>query len=237
MGAQRLLGLIGGVSPESTAIYYRLLNDMARERLGGAHSARLLIWSFDFNLIDEAYRAADWARYRALVVEAGMVLKRAGAEALMICSNTTHLGAEAVREATGLPLIHLIDALAAAIRRKGAKAPLLLGTPFVMEGGYYRHELKSRFGVETLIPEPQDRAETERIIFDELVRGQVKPASHERFLSMIEKAKRDGADGVILGCTELTMILSAADTDLPVFDTTALHAAAASRYAFEGAQM
>ena len=229
---QKLLGLIGGVSPESTAIYYRLLNDHARERLGAAHSARLIIWSFDFHLIDDAYLRADWAEYRDLVVKAGMALKGAGVDALMICSNTTHLGAEAVKGATGLPFIHLIDALADELKRRSARRPLLLGTPFVMEGDFYLPELERRAGVSAIVPDAVDREETRRIIFDELVRGKVLDASRRSFLSMIEKARKAGADSVILGCTELGMILSQEDTDLPVFDTTFIHARAASDFAF-----
>ncbi len=226
------LGLIGGVSPESTAIYYRLLNEHARARLGGTHSAALIIWSFDFHLVDKAYKASDWARYRALVVESGVALKGAGVDALVICSNTTHLGAAAVEEATGLPVIHLIDALAAAIKKRGARQPLLLGTPYVMEGDFYRNDLKARFGVSTIVPEAADRAEASRIIFEELSRGEVCGASRVRLQKMIEKGKAAGADGVILGCTEFSMILGPKDTDLPVFDTTAIHAAAAADYAF-----
>lgn len=228
----KLLGLIGGVSPESTAVYYRLLNEHARERLGGAHSARLIIWSFDFNLIDKAYREEDWRRYREIVVEAGLALKRAGAEAIMICSNTTHLAADAVRSSTGLPLIHLIDALAAEIERGQSRMPLLLGTPFVMEGNYYRADLKRRFGVDTMIPDESDREETGRIIFDELVRGEAREASRRRLLNMISKAIAKGADGVILGCTELSLILSQEHVGVSLFDTTRLHARAASAFAF-----
>lgn len=229
----KLLGLIGGVSPESTMIYYRLLNAHARARAGGAHSARLIVWSFDFNAIDEAYNAADWETYRAIVIEAGLALKRAGVEALMICSNTTHLAAEAVREATGLPLIHLIDVLAAALKSREVRRPLLLGTPFVMQGDFYRPALEDRSGAATLVPGPGDREEVRRIIFDELVRGVVADASRTRLKAMIGDARGDGADGVILGCTELSMILGEDDTDLPVFDTTKIHARAASEFAFE----
>lgn len=229
----KLLGLIGGVSPESTAIYYRLLNDHARRRLGGVHSARLLLWSFDFHLLDAAYRAADWDGYRALVVGAGETLKRAGAEALMICSNTTHLAAEAVREKTGLPLIHVVDALAAAIRKTGARRPLLLGTPFVMEGPFYRNDLETRFGVETLVPDAAGREEVRRIIFDELVKGEVSPVSKRNLLDIVAASD---ADCVILGCTELCMILAAGDFRMPVFDSTALHAEAACDFALAGSE-
>lgn len=228
----KLLGLIGGVSPESTAIYYRLLNEHARTRAGGTHSARLIVRSFDFHLIDAAYRASDWAGYRRLVVEAGLALKGAGVDALMIGSNTTHLAAEAVKDATGLPLIHLIEALAGALKRAGARSPLLLGTPFVMEGPFYKSDLQSRFGAETLVPDAEDREEVRRIIFDELVRGAVRADSRARLAAMIGKARARGADGVILGCTELSLILSQGDVDLPVFDTTEIHARAASDFAF-----
>lgn len=226
----KLLGLIGGVSPESTAIYYRLLNAEARKRLGGAHSARLIVWSFDFHLIDAAYRASDWRRYRELAVEAGLALKGAGVDALMICSNTTHLAAEAVKAATGLPMIHVIDALAVAIEASSAKKLLLLGTPFVMEGDFYRNDLKRRFGIETLVPEADERRVVDRIIFEELVRGDVRKSSRDEFLAMAERARRAGADALILGCTELSLILSQADLDLPVFDTTEIHALAAADY-------
>lgn len=229
----KLLGLIGGVSPESTMIYYRLLNAHARARAGGVHSARLIVWSFDFDAIDKAYNSADWELYRTIVVEAAMALKRAGVEALMICSNTTHLAAEAVRDATGLPLIHLLDALAAAMKTEDVRRPLLLGTPFVMAGDLYRPALEGRSGAASLVPGAEDREEVRRIIFDELVRGVVAEASRARLLAMIDKARRAGADGVILGCTELSMIFGEDDVDLPVFDTTLIHARAASEFAFE----
>jgi aspartate racemase len=228
----KTLGLIGGISPESTEIYYRLLNEAARERLGARHSARLLLWSFDFNDIDEAYLKGEWDRYRAMVVEAAQSLKRAGAEGLVICSNTTHLAAEAVSEATGLPVIHIVAALAAEIERRGAKKPLLLGTNFVMSGPFYREDLRRRFGVSCLVPEDGDRAETNRIIFEELVAGKIRPSSREALIAMVARASREGVDGVILGCTELSLILATKDIAPPLFDTTRIHAAAASAFQF-----
>lgn len=227
----KTLGLIGGVSPESTAIYYRLLNAAARARLGANHSARLIVWSFDFHAIDAVYAAGDWTRYRGLVVEAGQALKRAGVDALMICSNTTHLAAAAVTAATGLPLIHVVDALAAEIEGRGVRRPLLLGTTFVMTGDFYRNDLKSRFGVETMVPDEADRAEANRIIFEELVRGRIEDRARALYVGIVEKARRNGADAVILGCTELSLLLAEADVDLPLFDTTRIHAAAASAFA------
>lgn len=229
----KTLGLIGGISPESTAIYYRLLNAAAREKIGPGHSARLLLFSVDFHDIDAAYSAGDWDRYRKVIVEAAEALKRAGADALMICSNTTHLAAEAVRQATGLPLVHIIDALVDAIERRGVRKPVLFGTSFVMSGPFYRADLKSRFGVETLVPDAAGRAETNRIIFEELVAGDVREISRRKLKEMAATAAHEGADGVILGCTELSLILSQRDFNLPVFDTTAIHAAAASAFAME----
>lgn len=230
----KLLGLIGGVSPESTVIYYRLLNDAARARLGGAHSQRMIISSFDFDDMVALYSDGDWDGYVAAVVGAGRRLQAAGADALMICSNTSGMGTAALREATGLPVIDLIDALAAALAKAGVRRPLLLGTPFTMEGDFYRPALEERHGQETLVPDAADRETVRRVIFDELVNGAVEDASRRAYLDIVERGRGAGADGVILGCTEICMLISQKDADLPVFDTTAIHAAAASAYALDG---
>lgn len=227
----KLLGLIGGVSPQSTAIYYRLLNDAARAHLGGAHSARILLYALDFGVMVRLYDDADWAGYEAEVVKGGMALAAGGAEALVICSNTSHLAAASVAAKTGLPLIHIVDVLAGALKSRGVRRPLLLGTPAVMSGVYYMKALADRYDGETLVPAEADKAEVGRIIFEELANGVVSPVSRDALLAMI--AKHD-CDGVILGCTELSMILSQDDLDTPVFDTTALHAAAASAFAASG---
>lgn len=231
-GAMKLLGLIGGVSPESTQIYYRLLNDAAKARLGGEHSQRMIVSSFDFAVMADLYRRQDWDRYKAEVVEAGFRLKRAGADALMICSNTTGMAADALRQATDLPVVSLIDALAAALKAGGSEKPLLLGTPFTMEGDFYRPALLEQHGQETLIPDAEDRETVRRVIFDELVRGVVKDASRRAYLDIVERGRAAGADGVILGCTEICMLISQDDVDIPAFDTTRIHAEAASAYAF-----
>lgn len=228
----KLLGLIGGVSPQSTAIYYRLLNDAAKARLGGDHSQRMIISSFDFADMVDLYSQSDWDGYKAAVVSAGERLKAAGADALMICSNTSGMGTKALRAATGLPVIDLIDALAAALQKAGVKRPLLLGTPFTMEGAFYRPALKERHGQETLISNEDDRETVRRVIFDELVNGVVLDASRRAYLDVIDRGRSEGSDGVILGCTEICMLISQEHVDLPVFDTTAIHAAAASAFAF-----
>lgn len=228
----RRLGLIGGVSPESTALYIRLLNAGVRARMGAEHSAAFVLWHLDYGVMIAHYRAGRWPAFTEEVVKAGQGLVAAGADALMITSNTTHVAADALAEATGARVIHLLDALAASLAARGVKRPLLLGTPPVMEGPFYRAALKKRFDGEVQVPAPADRGEVERIILDELCRGVVTEASRARLLDII--AANDKADGVILGCTELPMILSQADWPRPVFDTTALHAAAGVSFALAG---
>ena len=228
----KLLGLIGGVSPESTEIYYRLLNDAAKARFGGDHSQRMIVWSFDFGRMYDLYSAGDWAGYRGAIVEAGLTLKPTGVDALMICSNTSNMAAEDLRAASGLPVIDLLAALAAAVRKAGSRRPLLLGTPFTMEGDFYRPTLREAHGCETLIPNAEDRETVGRVIMDELVAGVVKESSRRAYLDVIERGRAAGADGVILGCTEICMLIGQEHVDLPVFDTTRIHAAAASAYAF-----
>jgi aspartate racemase len=224
------LGLIGGVSPESTEIYVRLLNRAARARLGGEHSANFIVWHLDYGRMIDLYRAADWTGYAAELVIAAHGLERAGADALMIGSNTSHVGADAAMRAVGIPLVHVIDALAAALTGARVETPLFLGTPFTMSGHFYQPALRARFGGAPVIPSAAEQAEIGRIIFDELCLGFVSDASKAFLLNCV--AAHPQADGVILGCTELSMILSPDDCALPVFDTTALHAAAGMAFAF-----
>jgi len=228
----KLLGLIGGVSTESTAIYYRLLNDAARARLGGQHSANILIYALDYGIMIRHYDARDWPAFTAEVVKGAKHLAATGADALIICSNTTHVAADAAAEATGLPLIHLLDVLTDAMNKAGTSKPLLLGTPVVMGGEHYIAELSRRYDGEVLVPNAEEQAEIGRIILDELVNGEVREDSRAALLSIVGRCAEAGADGVILGCTELCMILGQEHTELPVFDTTGLHAAAASAFAF-----
>lgn len=225
----KLLGLIGGVSPESTAIYYRLLNDAASERLGPEHSANLMLYTLDYGVMIKHYDARDWDAFKAEVVNGATRLKLAGVAALIICSNTTHVAADAVAQATGLPVIHLLDALSAAMKKAKSRKPLLLGTPVVMGEAHYRRELAKRYDGEVSVPAPAEQDVIGRIILDELVRGEVLDASRQALKTIVG---RYDCDGVILGCTELCMILSQRDFEIPAFDTTGLHAAAASAFAF-----
>ncbi len=234
----RTLGLIGGMSWESSAVYYRLVNEAVRDRLGGLHSAKLVLWSVDFAGIAAAQATGDWEAAAAPLVEAARGLARAGAEALVICTNTMHRVADAVEAAGGLPLIHIADATAAAARNAGVGRPLLLATRFTMEQDFYVGRLRDRHGLDVLVPEAADRAFVHAVIYEELCRGVVSPASRERYREVIARSAARGADGVILGCTEIGLLLSPADVSLPMIDTTRVHALAAVDFALaEGSVM
>lgn len=231
----KLLGLIGGVSPQSTQIYYRLLNEAARRRLGAEHSARMIIYALDYGEMVVLYDRSDWTGYAERVAQAGVALKMAGADALMIGSNTSHIGADAARDAAGLPLIHIMDAAATALEKAGAKRPLFLGTPATMSGDFYQPAFRERYSGETILPNADEQEEVGRIIFEELVNGDVRDASRARLLAFIDRSRgEDGADAVILGCTELCMIIDPSACPAPVFDTTALHAAAGAHFMLSG---
>jgi len=227
----RMLGLIGGLSWESTAIYYRHLNELARERLGGLHSAQLLLWSFDFAPLAARQHAGDWAGAAARLTEAARALEAAGAEALLLCTNTMHRVADEVQAAVKVPLLHIVDAVAAAMAEYGVRRPALLATGFTMEQPFYRERLRLRHGIEALVPDAPGRALVHRVIYDELCRGIVRPTSKAAYLAQVEALRARGADGVLLGCTEVTMLIGPADVDLPVFDSTRIHAETATTWA------
>ena len=230
----KAIGLIGGMSWESTVVYYQLLNRMTRDRLGGLHSARLLVWSFDFAEI-EAYQAAgNWEAATHAMTEAACNLERGGADCIVICTNTMHKMAAAVQSAVEIPLIHIADATAAAIKIKGANRPLLLATRYTMEQDFYKGRLRDQHGVEICIPEDECRALVHSIIYDELCRGVISATSKKHCLDIVGQAVAQGTDGVILGCTEIGLLIGPKDLSVPVFDTTQLHAKAALDYALGG---
>lgn len=230
----KTLGLIGGMSWESTAIYYRLLNEIARDRLGGLHSAELLLWSFDFAEVAERQHAGDWDGAAAMIVAAARRLESGGAKALVLCTNTMHKVAPAVEAASGIPLIHIADATAERLKAAGVKRPALLATRFTMEGDFYVGRLRDRHGLDPLVPGEEGRAVIHRIIYEELCRGEVRPESKAVYLAEIEALRRAGADGLILGCTEICMLIGPEDTELPTFDTTRIHAEVAMGFALDG---
>ncbi|MCX8569061.1 aspartate/glutamate racemase family protein [Aminobacter sp. MET-1] len=231
----RKIGLIGGMSWESTAIYYRLINEEVRRRVGGLHSAKLLLWSFDFAEIAERQHADDWAGATDMMVEAARTLEQAGAEALVICTNTMHRMADDIQARVSVPLIHIADATAEAMKASGVSRPLLLATRFTMEQDFYRDRLADGHGIVATVPDEAGREIVHRIIYEELVRGVVKPESKAAYLQEVERLRsapegRD-VDGLIMGCTEITMLIGRDDFDIPVFDTTAIHATAAVDFA------
>ncbi|RWX70763.1 aspartate/glutamate racemase family protein [Mesorhizobium sp. M4B.F.Ca.ET.089.01.1.1] len=228
----KTLGLIGGMSWESTAIYYRLLNEIVRERLGGLHSAQLLLWSFDFAEIAERQHAGDWQGAGVLLFEAARKLEAGGAEGLVVCTNTMHRLADEVQAAVSIPLIHIADATAVAVRDAGVRRPALLATRFTMEQDFYKGRLAEKYGLQPIVPDQAGRDMVHRVIYDELCQGIVKPDSHAAYVEEVGRLRRDeNIDGVIMGCTEITMLIGQADFDIPVFDTTRLHAEAAVAFA------
>ena len=227
----KMIGLIGGMSWESTVVYYQLLNRLARQRLGGLHSARLLLWSFDFAEIEAHQAAGDWEAAANCMLDAARSLEKGGAECIVICTNTMHKMAGEVQDAVNIPLIHIADATATAIKAAGVQRPLLLGTRFTMEQDFYKGHLKNQHGISVLIPDDAERTSVHDIIYQELCQGEIKPASKQRYLDIVSNAADAGADGVIFGCTEVSLLIAAADLDLPAFDTTELHAIAALDFA------
>jgi aspartate racemase len=227
----KTLGLIGGMSWESTAIYYRLLNEGARDRLGGLHSAQLLLWSFDFAEIEALQAEGDWDGATARMVDAAKRLAAGGAAALLICTNTMHRMADQVQAAVDVPLIHIADATAAAIKAGTARRPALLATRYTMEQDFYKGRLRDRHGIDVLVPDEAGRERVHHIIYDELCRGIIRPESKAVYLAEIDRLRAAGADSVIFGCTEVGMLIAQADLDLPVFDTTVIHAERALDFA------
>lgn len=229
----RRIGIIGGMSWESTQLYYRLINERVRAVKGGLSSAPLLVHSLDFAPVAAMQAAGDWDGLTALMVNAGLDLKAAGARSLAIATNTMHKMAEQVVEGTGLPLIHIADAVAACVRGAGLTRVALLATRFTMEQAFYRDRLMAA-GLSVLIPDDDDRAEIHRVIYEELCRGIVREESRATYARIMAGLRDRGAQGVILGCTEITMLVRPSDTDLPLFDTTAIHATAIADRAMAG---
>ncbi|MFK0689305.1 aspartate/glutamate racemase family protein [Mesorhizobium sp. IMUNJ 23033] len=228
----KTLGLLGGMSWESTAIYYRLLNEIVRERLGGLHSAKLLLWSFDFAEIAERQHHGDWDGAGVLLVEAARKLEAGGAQGLLICTNTMHKLADEVQAAVSIPLIHIADATAVAVKAAGVRRPALLATRFTMEQDFYKGRLADRYGLQPVVPDQAGRDMVHRVIYDELCQGIVNGPSKAAYIDEVDRLRRDEKiDGVIMGCTEITMLIGQPDFDIPVFDTTRLHAEATVEFA------
>jgi aspartate racemase len=223
----KTIGLIGGLSWESTATYYAEINRGVRDALGGLHSASLVLHSFDFADIQALQNPQGWPEAGQRLAEAGLNLQKGGADCLLICSNLMHRVAPVVEAHCSVPLLHIADALGAALQKGGSKKPLLLATKPVMEERFYAERLQSGFGIEAMVPDASDRSELDRIIFAELVRGIINPASKNIYLDILKKGRAAGADSVAFACTEIGLLLAPEDCLCPVYDTAKLHARAA----------
>lgn len=227
----KMIGLIGGMSWESTATYYSSLNRITREHLGGLHSAKLLLWSFDFAEIEAMQAADDWQAATNAMIEAAQSLERGGADCIIICTNTMHMMASDVQAVVGIPLLHIADATATAIKAANCSRPLLLATNYTMEKEFYKGRLLDKHGIKATIPNAEDRAIVHDIIYNELCLGEIKESSKAQYIAIVEKAIDAGCDSVIFGCTEVGLLISADDFNIPAFDTTPLHVEAALDFA------
>ena len=227
------IGLLGGMSAESSIEYERIINAEVRRALGGVHSASLLIRSYDFGQIERMQAAGDWDAAAALLAADARRLQDAGAGLIALCTNTMHRVADAIEDAIDVPFLHLADTTAVAVREAGVRDVALLGTRFTMEGAFYRTRLEQH-GLRVITPAEPDRSFVHDVIYDELVRGIIAPASRAAYLEVIDRLITRGAGGVIAGCTEIEMLVGAADVSIPYFPTTRLHAQAAARWALAG---
>ena len=229
----KTIGMIGGMSWESSIEYYRIINEAVKESRGELHSAKSLLYSVDFAEIEVLQREGRWEEATRVMIDAARCVEAGGADFLIICTNTMHKMAEAVQQSIGIPLLHIADATAEVIKARGLRRMGLLGTRFTMEQDFYRGRLVEKHNLEVLVPEPIDREIMHRIIYDELVLGKIEPASKAETLRIIDSLAEAGAGGIILGCTEIGLLVSQADSRLPLFDTTRIHALAAVRYALQ----
>jgi aspartate racemase len=230
----KTIGLIGGMSWESSLEYYRLVNEGVKARLGGLHSARCLMLSVDFAEIETLQRENRWDEAAALLAATARSLEAGGADFLVLCTNTMHKVAGQIQAGVGIPLLHIADATARVVLAAGIRRIGLLGTRFTMEEDFYKGRLSQLFGLEVLVPEPAERDLVHRIIYDELVLGRIEPASRAAYLEIIARLSAGGAEGVILGCTEIGLLVNQSDSRLPLFDTTRIHADAAVKVALGG---
>ncbi len=230
----RTIGLIGGMSWESSALYYRWINERVRDRLGGLHSARIVLVSVDFAEIERLQHAGHWDKAGALLAEAARSVERGGADLLLLCTNTMHRVADEIAAAVRIPMLHIADATATAIRAEGFGRVGLLGTRFTMDQAFYRGRLMDRHGLDVLVPGEDERRVVHDVIYDELCLGQVRPASREVYRRVMAGLVERGAEAIILGCTEITLLVGPDDATVPLFDSTLIHAQAAVTAALDG---
>ena len=227
----KVIGLIGGMSWESTVPYYRTINETVKKHLGGLHSAKVILYSVDFHDIERLQQSGDWAVAGSLLAGVAQAVEKAGAEAVVLCTNTMHKVADAIEAAVSIPLLHIADATAEEIRAAGISTVGLLGTRFTMEQGFYKDRLQQCFGLRVLTPGEQDRQIVHRVIYEELCLGKVIDASRSEFRRIMAELVSQGSEAVILGCTEITLLVGPTDAAVPLFDTTSIHARKAAEWA------
>nr|WP_202605087.1 MULTISPECIES: aspartate/glutamate racemase family protein [Pantoea] len=220
----KVIGLLGGMSWESTALYYRILNQQVKQQLGGLHSAELVLWSVDFQRIEQLQTAGEWQQAGEILAEAARNLERAGAQFIVLCTNTMHKVAAQISAATDIPLLHIADATGRRIQQAGIRKVGLLATRFTMEQDFYRGRLQQQFGLEVMTPNEADRLFVHKVIYHELCLGEINPSSRRRYREIMQSLVAQGAEAIILGCTEITLLVDATDASVPLFDTTLIHA-------------
>lgn len=229
----KTIGLIGGMSWESSIEYYRIINETVRAKLGGLHSAKSIMYSVDFAEIEALQHQGKWDEATAMMIAAAKSVEDGGADFVIICTNTMHMMADDVQKHIHIPLLHIADATAERIKAQGLRKVGLLGTKFTMEEDFYRGRLIKKHGLEVLIPTEEEREIVHRVIFDELCVGEIRGSSREQYVGIMDHLVRDGAEGIILGCTEISLLVGDEDSQVPLFDTTQIHAVAAVEYALE----
>lgn len=229
----KTIGLLGGMSWESTVSYYQIINETVKKKLGGFHSAKILLYSFNFEEIERLLEEVNWNEIGRILVEKAIALENAGADIILICTNTMHKSAEEIQKNLSIPLLHIADSAGEKIRENGVRTIGLLGTKFLMEEDFYRRRLKEKFNISVLIPDEKDRKIIHTIIFKELVLGIIEKSSQKKMLNIIEKIVRKGAEGILLGCTEIPLLIKQENVNVPLFDTTTLHALNAVEKALE----
>ncbi len=230
----KTIGLLGGMSWESTLDYYRMINQGVKEKLGGLHSAKIVLYSVDFAEIERLQHAGDWQATADILATAAQCLEQAAADCLLVCTNTMHKVAPDIQARIGIPLLHIADATAEVVVQRGIKTVGLLGTAFTMEQDFYKGRLSQQYGLEVLVPEAADRQRVHQVIYQELCLGKTRDASRADYLRILDELAARGAEAVILGCTEIGLLVKQADTGVPLLDTTTIHAAQAVAFALEG---
>jgi aspartate racemase len=229
----RTIGLLGGMSWESTVGYYRKINEGVKKSLGGLHSAKIVLYSVDFEPIEQLQHKGDWEGTADILSEAALKVQAAGADFLVICTNTMHKVAPDIEKAIHIPILHIADATAEVLADKGIKTVGLLGTAFTMEQDFYKGRLMQKYGLEVLVPNEPDRKIVHNVIYQELCLGRMIESSKTEYLRIIKRLANQGAEGVILGCTEIGLLVNQSDTDIELCDTTAIHAEKAVEYAIQ----